>query len=127
MGHRIALIAHDDKKETMIDLASDHEEFLAECELVATGTTGKRIMKGTGLTVERKESGRLGGDAQIASEMTEQRIDAIVFLRDPMRAQAHEPDISALLRLSDVHDIPLTTTRSGAEYLLDGLKREAQQ
>jgi methylglyoxal synthase len=123
---RIALIAHDEKKPDMIDLAESYEETLATCDLVTTGTTGKRIMEGTDLNVERKESGPLGGDAQIAAEITDQRVDAIVFLRDPLRAQPHEPDISALLRLSDVHDIPLTTTRSGAEYLLDGIGREIE-
>jgi methylglyoxal synthase len=121
---RIALIAHDEKKADMVELAASHEETLDACDLVATGTTGKRIIEETGLSVERKESGPLGGDAQIAAEITEQRVDAIVFLRDPLRAQPHEPDISALLRLSDVHDIPLTTTRSGAEYLLDGIGRD---
>lgn len=126
MEPRIALIAHDEKKSEMIELADTHEGILSECDLVTTGTTGKRISEETSLTVERKESGPLGGDAQIAAEITEQRIDAIVFLRDPLRAQPHEPDISALLRLSDVHDIPLTTTRSGAEYLLVGMAREEQ-
>jgi methylglyoxal synthase len=126
MAPRIALIAHDEKKSDMIDLAQSYEETLSRCELVTTGTTGKRIMEGTDLDVERKESGPLGGDAQIAAEITDQRVDAIVFLRDPLRAQPHEPDISALLRLSDVHDIPLTTTRTGAEYLLDGIGREIE-
>jgi methylglyoxal synthase len=126
MAPRIALIAHDEKKSDMIDLAQSYEATLSGCELVTTGTTGKRIMEGTDLDVERKESGPLGGDAQIAAEITDQRVDAIVFLRDPLRAQPHEPDISALLRLSDVHDIPLTTTRTGAEYLLDGIGREIE-
>lgn len=127
MPHRIALIAHDEMKSEMIELADSYEETLSECELVTTGTTGKRIMEGTDLEVDRKESGPMGGDAQIAAEITEQQIDAIVFLRDPLRAQPHEPDISALLRLSDVHDIPLTTTQSGAGYLLDGIGREQKR
>jgi methylglyoxal synthase len=124
MAPRIALIAHDEKKSDMIELAESYEETLSACELVATGTTGKRIIESTGLDVERKESGPLGGDAQIAAEITDGRVDAIVFLRDPLRAQPHEPDISALLRLSDVYDLPLTTTHAGAAYLLDGIGRE---
>ncbi len=120
MSPRIALIAHDDKKPEMIDLVTEYEDVLSELNLVGTGTTGKRIIEETDLDVERKKSGPMGGDAQIAAEVAEGEIDAIIFLRDPLTAQPHEPDISALLRLCDVHNIPLTTTRAGAEYLLDG-------
>ncbi len=124
MTVRIALIAHDDKKPEMIDLAQSYESLLSEFEIVGTGTTGQRIMEETDLTVDRNKSGPMGGDAQIASDVVENRIDAIVFLRDPLRAQPHEPDISALLRLCDVHDVPLVTSRSGAEYILEGLARD---
>ncbi|MEF8851204.1 MAG: methylglyoxal synthase [Haloarculaceae archaeon] len=118
---RVALIAHDDEKSEMIDLARSYEPVLSEFDLVGTGTTGGRITEATDLRVERKQSGALGGDVQIAAEVTEGRVDGIVFLRDPLTAQPHEPDIGALLRICDVHDTPLATTRSGAEYLLDGL------
>lgn len=118
---RVALIAHDEKKPDIIDLAREYEDLLATFDLVGTGTTGKRITEETGLSVERKNSGPLGGDTQIGAEVADERLDGIVFLRDPLTAQPHEPDISALLRICDVHDTPLATTRSGAEYLLDGL------
>ena len=121
---RLALIAHDDEKPEMIDLAREYESLLSGFDLVATGTTGQRIAEEVGLEIDRKLSGRLGGDSQITAEVAEDRIDGVVFLRDPLTAQPHEPDITALMRVCDVHDTPLATTRSSAEYLLDGLKRE---
>jgi methylglyoxal synthase len=121
---RVALIAHDDEKPEMIDLAQSYEATLSEFDLVGTGTTSKRIMAETDLTVERKESGPMGGDTQIGAEVAEGRMDGIVFLRDPLTAQPHEPDISALLRICDVHDVPLATTRTSAEYILDGLVQD---
>jgi methylglyoxal synthase len=121
---RVALIAHDEKKPAIIDLASDYRDLLATVEIVCTGTTGKRIAEETGLDVERKQSGPLGGDTQIGAEVADGVVDAIVFLRDPLTAQPHEPDISALLRICDVHDVPLATTRTGAEYVLDGLAED---
>jgi len=120
---RVALIAHDEEKPAMIDLAAEYEPFLSAVDLVATGTTGTRLIEETGLAVERKLSGRDGGDVMIAGSVAAGEVDAVVFLRDPLTAQPHEPDISALLRICDVHDVPLATTRSGAEYLLDGLRR----
>lgn len=122
---RVALIAHDEKKPDIIDLAQEYEEFLSTFDIVGTGTTGKRITEETGLDVERKKSGPLGGDTQIGAEVADGHIDGIVFLRDPLTAQPHEPDISALLRICDVHDVPLATTRTGAEFLLDGLAVDA--
>jgi methylglyoxal synthase len=122
---RVALIAHDEKKPDIIDLAREYADLLATFDLVGTGTTGKRITEETGLDVERKQSGPLGGDTQIGAEVADETLDGIVFLRDPLTAQPHEPDISALLRICDVHDVPLATTRTGAEYLLDGLARNA--
>ena len=118
---RIALIAHDEKKPAIIDLVAEYADLLSTFELVGTGTTGTRIAEETDLQVERKESGPLGGDIQIGAEVAEDRLAGIVFLRDPLTAQPHEPDITALLRLCDVHDTPLATTRTGAEFLLDGL------
>lgn len=120
---RVALIAHDDEKPEMIDLVQQHERLLSEFDLVGTGTTGQRIADETGLDIERKQSGPLGGDAQIGAEVADGAIDAIVFLRDPLTAQPHEPDITALLRICDVHDVPMATTRSSAEFVLDGLDR----
>ena len=120
----VALIAHDERKPIIIELAREYEAFLRAIDLVATGTTGKRLIEETGLAVERKLSGPDGGDVMIASGIAAGEVDAVVFLRDPLTAQPHEPDISALLRVCDVHDVPLATTRSGAEYLLDGLRAE---
>jgi len=121
---RVALIAHDDKKPTMIDLVEEYERLLAEFDLVATGTTGQRLVDETGLTVERKESGPVGGDTQIGAEVVDGDIDGVVFLQDPMTAQPHEPDIGALVRICNVHDVPLASCRSAAEYVLQGLAGE---
>lgn len=121
---RIALIAHDDEKPEMIDFVRSHEDVLAGFDLVATGTTGKRIMEENGLDVERKQSGPLGGDTQIGAEVADEALDGIVFLRDPLTAQPHEPDITALLRICDVHDTPMATTRTSAEFLIAGLVDE---
>jgi methylglyoxal synthase len=123
---RVALIAHDEKKPDIIELAQSYESLLERFDIVTTGTTGQRIMEETSLTVERKESGPQGGDTQIGAEVVEDGIDGIVFLRDPLTAQPHEPDITALLRLSDVHDTPLVTTPTGSEYLLEGLAEDSQ-
>ncbi|ELY95709.1 methylglyoxal synthase [Natrialba hulunbeirensis JCM 10989] len=118
---RIALIAHDEKKPTLIEFATRYESTLTDCDLVATGTTGKRLQEETDLEVERKESGPYGGDLMIGAEVAAGELDGIVFLRDPLRAQPHEPDISALLRICDVHDVALATNLSSAELLVEGL------
>ncbi|OVE84391.1 methylglyoxal synthase [Natronolimnobius baerhuensis] len=118
---RVALIAHDEKKADLIEFAQAHEQQLQEYDLLATGTTGQRLMDETDLEVERKQSGPLGGDLMIGGEVAEDIIDGIVFLRDPLRAQPHEPDISALLRICDVHDTALATNLASAEFLIEGL------
>ncbi|MDG5819831.1 methylglyoxal synthase [Natronococcus sp. A-GB7] len=118
---RVALIAHDEKKSDLIEFAQAHEDQLREYELIATGTTGKRLMEETDLEIECKQSGPLGGDLMIGSEVAEERVDGIVFLRDPLRAQPHEPDISALLRICDVHDTAIATNLTSAEFLIEGL------
>ncbi|MDS0261564.1 methylglyoxal synthase [Haloarcula sp. S1CR25-12] len=123
---RVALIAHDDKKSTMIDLVQEYEAVLSSFDLVATGTTGQRIMAEADLDVERKESGPVGGDTQIGAEVVEGRLDGIVFLQDPMTAQPHEPDIGALMRICNVHDVPLATCRSAGEYVVRGLARDEE-
>lgn len=106
---RIALVAHDGKKDDMIDLVSRYREVFAQHELFGTGTTGKLINEKTGLNVTRFLSGPLGGDQQIGAKVAVGEMDMIIFLRDPLTAQPHEPDISALLRICDVHYIPLAT------------------
>jgi methylglyoxal synthase len=121
---RVALIAHDDEKPELIDLATEYQDTLESFDLIATGTTGKRLNEETELDVERRASGPIGGDMVIGAEVVDGLVDAIIFLRDPLTAQPHEPDISALLRICDVHDTPLATTRTSAEYVLDGLERD---
>lgn len=121
MSYRIALIAHDRKKDDLIEFAQTHEETLMKADLLATGTTGKRLMEATGLSIDRKASGPLGGDLQIGAEVADGICDAIIFLRDPLRAQPHEPDISALLRICDVRDVPLATNVASANHVLAGL------
>ncbi len=118
---RIAMIAHDDKKVELIEFAQEHEDQLENYEIVATGTTGQRLRDETGLEVERKRSGPLGGDLQIGGELSEDQVDGVIFLRDPLRAQPHEPDISALMRICDVHDVPLATNLASAELLIAGI------
>ena len=118
---RIALIAHDELKDEMVAFVESHADVLDECELVTTGTTGQRIAEATGLSVNRQASGPFGGDLQIGAMIAGDRIDGVVFLRDPLTAQAHEPDISALLRVCDVKDVPLATNVASAELLVDGL------
>jgi len=115
---RIALIAHDQKKDDMVELASEYADLLRQCILVATGTTGKRLHDEVGLTVERKLSGPYGGDLQIGAELVEGKIDCVIFLRDPMTPQPHEPDINALVRACDVHNIPCATNVTSAKLLL---------
>ena len=121
---KIALIAHDKKKDTMIKLAIKYQEVLANHELYATGTTGTLVMGETGLKITRMKSGPLGGDQQIGSMVAEGKLDLIIFLRDPLTSQPHEPDVSALLRLCDVQSIPLATNYKSAEIMLDALKAQ---
>lgn len=114
----IALIAHDRKKNDMVALAREFAPFLSRCTLMATGTTGGRLIDEVQLTVERMLSGPLGGDLQIGARLAVGEVDAVVFLRDPMTPQPHEPDINALVRACDVHDVPCATNLAGARLLL---------
>ncbi len=120
---RIALIAHDRKKDDMITLAREYLDFLKGCSLSATGTTGGRLANELGLTVERKHSGPVGGDLQIGAQLVQGEIDCVIFLRDPMTPQPHEPDINALVRACDVHDIACATNVSTARLVLSQLMR----
>jgi methylglyoxal synthase len=122
---RIALIAHDHKKDDMVALVREHREFLLRCRLMGTGTTGGRIAQEVGLEVERLLSGPMGGDLQIGARLAMGEVDAVFFLRDPMTPQPHEPDINALVRACDVHDIACATNLSSARRLLEGLARQA--
>lgn len=119
---KIALIAHDKKKQEIIELAKNFKDVLAKHELFATGTTGTMIMGETKLDICRLKSGPLGGDQQIGAMLANGELDLIIFLRDPLTAQPHEPDVSALLRLCDVQKIPLATNESSANIMLKALK-----
>ncbi|MDY6269396.1 MAG: methylglyoxal synthase [Selenomonadaceae bacterium] len=114
----IALIAHDKKKNEMLEFVGHHKELLANFHLVATRTTGTLIRDTFGLDVETMMSGPLGGDQQIGALVATEQVQCVIFLRDPLTSQPHEPDINALLRLCDVHNIPLATNRKSAHILL---------
>lgn len=116
----IALIAHDGMKPEMVQFVQENKHLLSRIKLVATGTTGGHV-ENAGLAVERLMSGPKGGDAQIASRIAEHKIDAVFFFRDPLDKHPHEPDIQMLMRLCDVHDIPLATNPASATLLLKGL------
>lgn len=117
----VALIAHDQRKDQIVAFAQRHQELLARCTLVGTGTTSRRIREATGLEVQGLHSGPLGGDLQIGSMVAEGRIQLVVFLRDPLTAQPHEPDIAALMRVCDVHNVALATNLNSAEGLIKAL------
>lgn len=117
----IALIAHDKKKDTMVGFCIAYESILAKYGLYATGTTGQRIMNETKLNIERLKSGPLGGDQMIGGLIAEKKIDLVIFLRDPLTAQPHEPDIQALIRLCDVYSVPVATNLASAEIFIKAL------
>ena len=117
----IALIAHDKKKDDIIKLAIKYKDVLKEHRLFATGTTGSLIMAETGLDIIRMKSGPLGGDQQIGSMIADGELDLVIFLRDPLTSQPHEPDVSALMRLCDVRNIPLATNKTSAAIMLKAL------
>ena len=119
---KIALIAHDKKKDDIVQFSAAYESILKDHELYATGTTGLRIMDATELTITRFRSGPLGGDQQIGAMIAVNDMDLVLFFRDPLTAQPHEPDISALMRLCDVYQVPLATNMGTAEVLLKGLQ-----
>lgn len=120
---RIALVAHDKKKEQIVNFAMKYKDILGKHKLCATGTTGTKIIEKTGLEIEKFLSGPLGGDQQIGSRIACDKVDFVVFLRDPLTSQPHEPDILALIRLCDVHNIPVATNIVTAEILLNAIDK----
>ncbi|MDM5199498.1 methylglyoxal synthase [Fictibacillus enclensis] len=120
---RIALVAHDNKKQEMINFAVAYEPILKKHELYATGTTGQKIMEASGLNIHRFNSGPLGGDQQIGALIAQNEMDLVLFFRDPLTAQAHEPDISALIRLCDVYQIPVATNVASGELFIRAMER----
>ena len=116
---KIALIAHDGKKAELVSFILQNRNYIENAELFATGTTGKHI-ENAGFNVTRLLSGPLGGDAQIATMVAEKNIDMIIFFRDPLDKHPHEPDVQMLMRLCDVHNIPLATNPASAKLFLTG-------
>jgi len=119
----IALIAHDQKKSDLVQFVTAYQGIFTKHTLFATGTTGFRINEATGLHVTRFNSGPLGGDQEIGAMIAKNQMDAIFFFRDPLTAQPHEPDVTALVRLCDVYSIPLATNMGTAELLIRGLEK----
>lgn len=117
---KIALIAHDGKKPEMVSFVVKNKEFLHNVKIYATGTTGSHIEK-EGFEVEKLLSGPKGGDAQIAALIATGDIDVVIFFRDPLDKHPHEPDVQMLMRLCDVHNIPLATNPKSAHYILRGI------
>ncbi|MEM1135317.1 MAG: methylglyoxal synthase [Bacteroidota bacterium] len=120
---KIAIIAHDGRKAEMVAFLKDHLKELTGIEIVATGTTGKHVAQ-AGLEVEAKLSGPMGGDAQIAAEVAEGKIHAVIFFRDPLGKHPHEPDVQMLLRLCDLYNVPLATNPVTGHLLLKGIFSE---
>lgn len=116
---KIALIAHDKKKEEMIEFSKKYKDILGKYDLVATGTTGKLISEATGLDVKRYLSGPYGGDQQLGGRIAEGSINLVIFFTDPLTSQPHEPDVSALLRVCNVHNVAVVTNRTTAELIID--------
>ncbi|QDK38747.1 methylglyoxal synthase [Bdellovibrio sp. NC01] len=122
----VALIAHDGKKAEMIAFVKDNLEFFKGFDLVATSTTGKHVQQ-TGLKIKRFLSGPLGGDAQIAALVATGKCEAVIFMRDPLGMHPHDPDISTLMRICDVHNVPLATNPSTAQLIVKGLAKNLLQ
>ena len=114
----LALIAHDSKKEDLVYFAKSHRDELGHLNLIATKDTGQRIRSRTTLEVTLLETGRMGGEHQIASLVVSGTVNAIILLRDPLRAKSDEPDVNALQKVCDIHDVPLATNLTSAEATL---------
>ena len=118
---RIALVAHDNKKDDLIDWAYFNKDFLSEHELIATGSTGQLIEKKLNVPTVRLLSGPLGGDQQIGSMIAEGKLDFLVFFWDPMEAQPHDSDVKALLRLAVAWNILVANNRTTADFIVSSL------
>jgi len=115
---RVALIAHDARKEDLTEWAAFNAGTLARCQLVATGTTGTRVAEATGLPVRLLLSGPLGGDAQVGAMLVEHELDLVVFFWDPLTSQPHDVDVKALLRLAVLYNVPMACNRATADFLI---------
>ena len=119
----IALIAHDAKKKLMQNFCIAYRGILSKNELFATGTTGRLIEEVTNLNIHKCLAGHLGGEQQIGAQIENNEMDLVIFLRDPLNPQKHEPDVNNVIRLCDTHNIPLATNLASAELLIKALDR----
>lgn len=119
----IALIAHDKKKELMVQFCIAYKGIFAKHNLIATGTTGGLITDATGLEVHKFLAGSQGGDQQIGARIAYNEIDLVLFFRDPLTSKSYEPDVLNVLRLCDIHNIPVATNVATAEVLILGLDK----
>ncbi|MCR5451209.1 MAG: methylglyoxal synthase [Lachnospiraceae bacterium] len=119
----IGLVAHDAKKKLMQNLCIAYQGILSKNELFATGTTGRLVEEASDLTVHKYLSGHLGGTQQLGAQIEHNDIDLVIFLRDPLTAKSHEPDVNSIVRLCDAHNIPLATNLATAELLIKSLDR----
>lgn len=115
---KIALVAHDNRKEALISWAEENKDILCKHFLCGTGTTAKLITERTGLQVNGFKSGPMGGDQQIGANIVEGNIDFMIFFWDPLTSQPHDPDVKALLRISVLYDIPIAMSKSTADFIL---------
>lgn len=118
---KIALIAHDGKKQEMLEWCEENKEILQKHKLCGTGTTARMITERVGLTVKGYNSGPLGGDQQIGAKIVEGQVNMIIFFSDPLAAQPHDPDVKALLRIAQVYDIPIANNKATADFLMHSL------
>lgn len=118
----LALIAHDRMKDDILEFVRGHVDFFRSRPLVATGSTGKLLQDQLGLTIQCVAHGPHGGDLIIGGRVAEGEIEAVFFFRDPLTAQPHEPDVSALMRVCDVHNVPLATNRSTADAIVRNME-----
>ncbi len=119
----VGFVAHDSKKKLMQNLCIAYRNMLLKHDLYATGTTGRLIEEATGLSVKKYLAGHLGGQQQLGSQIANNQIDLMIYLRDPLGKLSHEPDVTSIIKLCDIHNIPIATNLATAEVLIKGLDR----